>query len=98
MAALADEGVETPDWRPVRFAVTHPSSREVDLHPLIFSPDGSAVQASPDPEQPYVPALRGHLPAARTPGISAAAVHMLIGDPSDHRRAGSKRSGKGVEA
>lgn len=34
VAALAEAGfAETLDWRPVRFAVTDPGGREVDLHP-----------------------------------------------------------------
>ncbi|MEU0195305.1 amino acid transporter [Streptomyces afghaniensis] len=54
VAALADAGfVETLDRRPVRFVVTDPHDREIDLHPLIFAADGSAVQASPDPEHPF---------------------------------------------
>jgi lincosamide nucleotidyltransferase A/C/D/E len=48
VATLADAGfVETLDWRPVRFAVTDPRGREIDLHPLVFASDGSAVQAYP---------------------------------------------------
>lgn len=54
VAALADAGfIETLDWRPVRFVVTDPHDREIDLHPLIFAADGYAVQASPDPEYPF---------------------------------------------
>jgi lincosamide nucleotidyltransferase A/C/D/E len=49
VAALADAGfVETLDWRPVRFVVTDAVGLEIDLHPLTFAADGSAVQASPD--------------------------------------------------
>ncbi|MER5185385.1 amino acid transporter [Streptomyces sp. NPDC002896] len=55
MAALAEAGfAETLNWRPVRFVVTNPLGREIDLHPLAFAADGSAVQASPDPEHPFV--------------------------------------------
>lgn len=55
VAALADAGfVETLNSRPVRFVVTDPLGREIDLHPLNFSADGSAVQASPDPDDPFV--------------------------------------------
>ncbi|MEU4093627.1 amino acid transporter [Streptomyces sp. NPDC026673] len=54
VAALADAGfTETLDWRPVRFVVADPARREVDLHPLDFAADGSAVQASPDPGRPF---------------------------------------------
>ncbi|MGV9704372.1 nucleotidyltransferase domain-containing protein [Streptomyces sp. NPDC003483] len=45
--------VESLDWRPVRFVMTAPDGREIDLHPLVFSDDGSAVQASPEPERPF---------------------------------------------
>ncbi|WP_327371822.1 nucleotidyltransferase domain-containing protein [Streptomyces sp. NBC_01217] len=52
---LNDAGfVETLDWRPVRFVVTALDGREIDLHPLAFAPDGSAVQASTDAEHPFV--------------------------------------------
>jgi lincosamide nucleotidyltransferase A/C/D/E len=55
MAALADAGfVETLDARPVRFVVADPHGREIDLHPLVFAADGSAIQVSPDPERPFV--------------------------------------------
>ncbi|MFJ8043313.1 nucleotidyltransferase domain-containing protein [Kitasatospora sp. NPDC096147] len=54
LSALAEAGfAETLDWRPVRFVVTAPDGREVDLHPLVFTDDGSAVQASPDPDAPF---------------------------------------------
>jgi lincosamide nucleotidyltransferase A/C/D/E len=55
IAALAGAGfVETLDWRPVRFVVTHPTGSEIDLHPLAFAPDGSAVQSSLVPDRPFV--------------------------------------------
>ncbi|MEV8314533.1 amino acid transporter [Streptomyces sp. NPDC059900] len=54
LAALSAEGfTESLDQRPVRFVVTAPDGREIDLHPLVFSDDGSAVQASPDPQRPF---------------------------------------------
>lgn len=54
VAALAAAGfVETLDWRPIRFVVTDRDGRELDLHPLVFAADGSAEQASPDPESPF---------------------------------------------
>ncbi|MCC4320473.1 MULTISPECIES: nucleotidyltransferase domain-containing protein [Streptomyces] len=54
VAALADAGfTETLDWRPVRFVLTDPHRREIDLHPLIFAKDGSALQASTEPEHPF---------------------------------------------
>ncbi|MET9122490.1 amino acid transporter [Streptomyces sp. NPDC004528] len=45
--------VESLDRRPVRFVMSAPDGREIDLHPLVFSDDGSAVQASPEPERPF---------------------------------------------
>ncbi|MEU2297660.1 nucleotidyltransferase domain-containing protein [Streptomyces antibioticus] len=55
LAALSAAGfVESLDWRPVRFVMTAPDGREIDLHPLVFSDDGSALQASPDPQRPFV--------------------------------------------
>ncbi|MCX5056098.1 MULTISPECIES: nucleotidyltransferase domain-containing protein [unclassified Streptomyces] len=54
MSALAEAGfVESLSWRPIRFVVTDPDGREIDLHPLVFTDDGSAVQASPEPERPF---------------------------------------------
>lgn len=54
VAALAEAGfAETLDARPVRFVVSDRSGREIDLHPLVFAQDGSATQASPDPEHPF---------------------------------------------
>ena len=54
VAALSRAGfAETLDWRPVRFVVTDPGGREIDLHPLLFAADGSALQASTDAEHPF---------------------------------------------
>ncbi|MFH9969555.1 nucleotidyltransferase domain-containing protein [Streptomyces mirabilis] len=54
LTALQEAGfVETLNWRPIRFVVTAPDGREIDLHPLVFADDGSAVQASPEPERPF---------------------------------------------
>jgi len=54
VAALAQAGfAETLDARPVRFVVSDRSGREIDLHPLVFAQDGSAMQASPDPQRPF---------------------------------------------
>ncbi|MCD7440611.1 amino acid transporter [Streptomyces lincolnensis] len=54
VAALAGAGfVETLEWRPIRFVVTAADGREIDLHPLVFADDGSALQVSPDPERPF---------------------------------------------
>ncbi|MBW5252362.1 amino acid transporter [Streptomyces sp. NBC_01336] len=54
VAALTAAGyAQTLDWRPARFVLSHPSGPEIDLHPLRFAPDGSAVQSSLDPEKPF---------------------------------------------
>ncbi|WEH36159.1 amino acid transporter [Streptomyces sp. AM 4-1-1] len=54
LAALTAAGYsETFDGRPARFVMTHPSGLGLDLHPLDFAPDGSALQASLDPSEPY---------------------------------------------
>ncbi|MFE6157627.1 nucleotidyltransferase domain-containing protein [Streptomyces sp. NPDC056486] len=55
LTVLSAEGFgESLNWRPVRFVVTAPDGREIDLHPLVFSDDGSAVQASPEPQRPFI--------------------------------------------
>ncbi|WOT38840.1 nucleotidyltransferase domain-containing protein [Streptomyces coeruleorubidus] len=55
VAALAEAGfAESLDWRPVRFVVADAAGREIDLHPLVFAPDGSATQASLEPGCPFV--------------------------------------------
>ena len=54
LAALSAEGfVESLNWRPIRFVVKATDDREIDLHPLVFTADGSAAQASPDPQRPF---------------------------------------------
>ena len=54
VAALAAAGfTESLDWRPVRFVMADARGREIDLHPLVFSPEGSAIQASTDPGRPF---------------------------------------------
>ncbi|MEV0641865.1 amino acid transporter [Streptomyces sp. NPDC050619] len=55
VAALSEAGfVESQDGRPIRFVVTAPDGREIDLHPLVLAEDGSGVQASPEPERPFI--------------------------------------------
>lgn len=52
--ALAALGfAETLSWRPVRFVLTDPRGREIDLHPLRFAQDGSAEQSSFTPGEPF---------------------------------------------
>ncbi|MDQ0793665.1 nucleotidyltransferase domain-containing protein [Streptomyces sp. B1I3] len=54
VAALAAAGyTETLDQRPVRFVLSRPSGLDIDLHPLGFAADGSAVQSSFDPAEPF---------------------------------------------
>jgi lincosamide nucleotidyltransferase A/C/D/E len=54
VAALREAGfVESLNCRPIRFVVAAADGREIDLHPLVFGADGSAVQASPEPERPF---------------------------------------------
>lgn len=54
LEALAKLGfAETLSWRPVRFVLTDPAGREIDLHPLRFAPDGSAEQSSLTPGEPF---------------------------------------------
>ncbi|NNC75859.1 MAG: amino acid transporter [Acidimicrobiia bacterium] len=43
--ALTGAGFEiSTDWRPIRFAMTHPDGREIDLHPVRQGPAGSMIQ------------------------------------------------------
>jgi lincosamide nucleotidyltransferase A/C/D/E len=77
IAALAESGfVESLDRRPVRFVVTDPGGREIDLHPLTFADDGSAEQASPEPEHPFdYPSacfVSGTIKGTAVPCLSAA--------------------------
>jgi lincosamide nucleotidyltransferase A/C/D/E len=52
-----------------------PGGREIDLHPLTFAPDGSAVQASLEPGRPFVYPARcfvtGRIGGALVPCLSA---------------------------
>ncbi|WP_329031032.1 MULTISPECIES: nucleotidyltransferase domain-containing protein [unclassified Streptomyces] len=54
LAALAGAGfAETLDWRPARFVVSDAGGRQIDLHPLVFGPGGSALQESLEPGKPF---------------------------------------------
>jgi lincosamide nucleotidyltransferase A/C/D/E len=93
VAALADAGfAETLDWRPVRFVVTDAVGREIDLHPLTFAADGSAVQASTDPAHPFVyPAscfVSGTIAGVTVPCLSPEQqVYFHQGyEPAEHDR------------
>lgn len=44
---------ESLDQRPVRLVLAASTGRELDLHPLAFAADGSAVQASFAPDRPF---------------------------------------------
>jgi lincosamide nucleotidyltransferase A/C/D/E len=72
LAALAALGYrETLDLRPVRFVLSD-GRTELDLHPLVFAADGSAVQAAPDGTFPY-PAgcfVTGHVDGVEVPCVS----------------------------
>ncbi len=74
LAALSRLGYrETLDLRPVRFVLSD-GATELDLHPLVFAADGSAVQAAPDGTFPY-PAdcfVTGHIGGAEVPCVSVA--------------------------
>ncbi|SDS25565.1 nucleotidyltransferase domain-containing protein [Microlunatus soli] len=84
--------VQTLDWRPVRFVLTDGRDRELDLHPLRFAADGSAVQSSPDPERPFeYPAscfVTGRIAGSPVGCLSAEQqVYFHRGyEPADHDR------------
>jgi lincosamide nucleotidyltransferase A/C/D/E len=91
--ALSQAGfAETLDWRPVRFVVTDPAGREIDLHPLLFAADGSALQASTDAEHPFTyPAscfVTGRIQGIAVPCLSAdQQVYFHQGyEPADRDR------------
>ncbi|WP_033443379.1 nucleotidyltransferase domain-containing protein [Saccharothrix sp. NRRL B-16314] len=93
VAALGEAGfAESLDWRPVRFVVTDAGGREIDLHPLVFAPDGSATQESLEPGLPYAyPAacfVTGTIRHTTVPCLSAAQqVHFHQGyEPTDRDR------------
>jgi lincosamide nucleotidyltransferase A/C/D/E len=93
VAALAEAGfVESLDWRPVRFVVADGEGHEIDLHPLVFAPDGSATQASPDQGRPFsYPTecfVAGTIQGATVPCLSAEQqVYFHQGyEPADHDR------------
>ncbi|GAA2309160.1 aminoglycoside nucleotidyltransferase [Glycomyces scopariae] len=92
-ALLQDLGyTETLDWRPVRFVMTAPGGPEIDLHPLVFGPDGAAVQSSFDPGAPFrYPAdafTTGTVDGTPVPCLSAAQQnHFHQGyEPTDRDR------------
>ncbi|MFE7509986.1 nucleotidyltransferase domain-containing protein [Streptomyces sp. NPDC057540] len=93
VAALCEAGFEESlSWRPIRFVVTAADGREIDLHPLVFADDGSAVQASPEPERPFAyPStcfVAGTIQGQTVPCLSAEQqVYFHQGyEPSDRDR------------
>ncbi|MEU5921742.1 amino acid transporter [Streptomyces sp. NPDC047141] len=93
LTALSAAGfVESLDWRPIRFVVQAPDGREIDLHPLVFGDDGSAAQASPDPQRPftYPPScfVTGTIRETAVPCLSAEQqVHFHQGyEPTERDR------------
>jgi lincosamide nucleotidyltransferase A/C/D/E len=64
---------ETLDLRPVRFVVSD-GETELDLHPLVFAEDGSAVQAAPEGTFPYPSDcfVTGHVDGVEVPCVSVA--------------------------
>lgn len=72
LSALGANGyTEARDLRPVRFVMTDPAGTELDLHPLVFSPDGSAVQA-PNFDYPANCFVSGRIEQTNVPCLSAA--------------------------
>ncbi|MFI9769494.1 nucleotidyltransferase domain-containing protein [Streptomyces sp. NPDC052415] len=93
VAALRGAGfVESLNCRPIRFVVAAADGREIDLHPLVFGADGSAVQASPEPERPFLyPAscfVTGTIEGTSVPCLSAEQqVYFHQGyEPTDRDR------------
>ena len=94
VGALAAAGfAETLDWRPIRFVMSRPRQElEIDLHPLRFAADGSALQSSPDGEHPFrYPGecfVTGTIDGEAVPCLSAeqqSYFHQGY-EPSDHDR------------
>ncbi|MEV6238641.1 hypothetical protein [Lentzea sp. NPDC051838] len=84
LTALAALGfAETLSWRPVRFVLTDPAGREIDLHPLRFADDGSAEQSSLTDEPFRYPAscfVTGSISGRTVPCLSVAQqVHFHQG-------------------
>jgi lincosamide nucleotidyltransferase A/C/D/E len=74
LTALAALGYrETLDLRPVRFVLSD-GRTGLDLHPLVFAADGSAVQAAPEGTFPYPTEcfVTGRIDGVEVPCVSAA--------------------------
>ncbi len=56
LAALTAAGfVVSVDWLPGRIVLTHPDGREIDVHPIVFAADGSALLTTWDGMTFYYP-------------------------------------------
>ncbi|MFF1398552.1 nucleotidyltransferase domain-containing protein [Streptomyces sp. NPDC058287] len=93
LAALGEAGfVESVNCRPIRFVMTAADGREIDFHPLVFADDGSAAQASPEPQRPFTyPSscfVTGTIKGLSVPCLSAEQqVYFHQGyEPSDRDR------------
>ena len=63
------------DWWPGRVAVRRPDGAEVDVHPIVFGDDGSAVQTTREGDQFHYPAdgfTTGVIDGRRVPCITTA--------------------------
>lgn len=62
------------DLRPTRFVLHHPDGREIDMHPVIFEPDGNGRQLVPGGTDFHYPAhcfTTGTIGDRRVPCITA---------------------------
>lgn len=89
LAALAEAGFEmVADWSPGRVAMRRDDGAEVDVHPIVFRPDGSAVLTTHEGIEYVYPAdgfTAGLIGGHEVPCISAAlqvALHTGYG-PQD---------------
>jgi len=75
VAVLAGLGyAPETDWLPVRLELVAPGSRWVDLHPVVFGPDGNGRQAGLDGQHfdyPAVDLVAGSLAGHPLPCLSA---------------------------
>lgn len=76
LAVLAAAGFEVvADWPPGRVAVRRTDGAEVDVHPIVFRPDGSAVQTTHEGVEYVYPGdgfTTGRIGGRRVPCITAA--------------------------
>jgi lincosamide nucleotidyltransferase A/C/D/E len=98
VAATPCSTTETSTTKPivahisVAAAVADAQGREIDLHPLVFAPDGSATQASTEPGRPFVylatSFVTGEIESSTVPCLSAEQqVYFHQGyEPTDRDR------------